>query len=229
MLRSVGPQKSRFLAGLRETAQSRFNDFFSHVHRQAVAYVLELADLAAAIPAPETMMLPEGYTFRMAEIGDLAACAVLARTPLEEYQRRWRQGGQCYVTFHDERPVNLNWLHFGSCYVRGLGLFVEAPLSECYLYNVLTDRAYRGLGLYKITQRRLIEILTAERITRIRQVVMDGNRVPLETLPKLGYALTERVRYRHLCGLNVATTETIDGRRLSRRRFWRRPASVFWI
>jgi len=198
--------------------------------RQKTAFVFEIDHLAHQQHDQEEIGLPEGYTFRQADLADLPGCAEMAGVSLPEYQRRWRHGDECYVVVRGGRPVNLSWLHFGSCYVCGLGLLVEAPQCECYLYNVFTDRAHRGRGLYKVTQRLLKRILALRGTTRIRQVVTVHNAVPLATLPRLGYRLTQIVRYRCILGLNMtASYDAADGRRLSQRRFWKRPAAMFWI
>ncbi len=173
--------------------------------------------------------LPKEYAFRQATPEELPACAELAETPLDEYRRRCQEGDQCYVTFSGGEPVNLNWLHFGPCYVYGLGLQIEARPSECYLYNVLTDPPHRGRGLYKNTQRILIETLASRGITRVRQVVAVDNTVPQLALPKLGYELTQVIRHRCIGGLKITTILDAGGAAASRRLSWRTPVGVFRI
>lgn len=197
--------------------------------RSAAARVFELNSLAVGQGADGGEGLPEEYSFRLAEGEDLAVCAAMAGTPLEQYQRRRDRGDRCYAVFLGHRAVNLSWLHFGPCYVRGLGWLVEATPSECYLYNVVTAPSHRGKGLYKRTQRRLVDILGAQGVTRIRQVVMVGNTIPLASLPKLGYTLTEEVRHLFLGGLHVTTAYDATGKRLWRRWFCRQPTTVCWI
>lgn len=201
----------------------------ARLYRHAMANIFELDDLEAASQAQGPGILPDGCEFRLAEREDLAACAALAGATRGEYLRRWQEGDQCYVAFVGSQPVNLNWLHFGPCYVFGLGLLVDARPSECYLYNVFTDPAHRGQGLYRNTQQRLIRILAGRGITRIRQVVAIDNTVPLLALPKFGYTLAEVVRHRCILGLKITTTCDLAGRIRSRRASWRLPAGVFRI
>jgi len=191
--------------------------------------VFELRDLAGIAQSQAGVCLPEGYSFRQATLEELPACAELAETPLDEYRRRCRGGDQCYGTFWDGEPVNLSWLHFGSCYVYGLGLLIEAQPSECYLYNVLTDPGHRGRGLYKNTQRILIEMLASRGITRVRQVVAIDNTVPQIALPKLGYELNQVIRHKCIGGLKITTILDAAGAVASRRLFWWAPVGVFRI
>jgi len=197
--------------------------------RRRAARVFELRDLAAAARSQAGVCLPNGYSFRLAAPEELSACALLAETPLEEYLRRCREGDQCYATYWRGEPVNLNWLHFGSCYVYGLGLWIEAQPSECYLYNVLTEPGHRGKGLYKNTQRILIEMLAERGITRVRQVVAVDNTVPQAALPKLGYQWTQAIRHKCIGGLKITTVLDAAGAVASRRVFWRTPKGVFRI
>jgi ribosomal protein S18 acetylase RimI-like enzyme len=197
--------------------------------RRRAACVFELRDLAMVARSQAGVCLPMEYTFRQATPEELPACAELADTPLDEYRRRCHDGDQCYVTFCGEEPVNLNWLHFGPCYVYGLGLLIEAGPSECYLYNVLTHPRQRGKGLYKNTQRILIETLASRGIARVRQVVAVDNIVPQLALPKLGYELTQVIRHRCIGGLKITTILDAGGAVASRRLFWRTPAGVFRI
>ena len=196
--------------------------------RRSAAYVFELEDLAGQC-AGEEEALHEGYCFRQADRSELAICAEMAGVSYEEYQRRWEQGGQCYAVFWQGRPVHLGWLHFGSVYVRGLGLLIEAEPSVCYLYNVVTDPDHRRRGLYRRTQRKLTAILAAQGIRRVTQVVMTSNTIPQITLPQLGYRLAQVVRHTSLCGWKFTVVRDMAGQAISRRLFFKTPTSVFLI
>lgn len=197
--------------------------------RRRAARVFELCDLAEVARSQPGVSLPEGCSFRQATPEELPACAELARTPLEEYRRRYRDGDECHAIFWGGEPVNLNWLHFGSCYVYGLGLLIQAEPSECYLYNVFTDPGHRGKGLYKTTQRMLIEWLAGRGITRVRQVVASDNAVPQLALPKLGYRLTQDILHKCIGGLKITTVRNVAAAVASRRLFWRTPKGIFRI
>lgn len=196
------------------------------LHARCEAYVLELADLAAA---QEHVEVPEDWVFREATSAELVPCSAMAGMPVYEYRRRWLRGDLCYVTFVSGRPVNLSWLHFGPCYVRGLSTLIEAEPGECYLYNVFTDPACRGQGIYTKTQRLLIRILAVRGITRIRQVVTLDNTVPLHTLPKLGYQVTRTLRHWRVLGMGVTTAIELPDGATSRTICRTAPSSVFRI
>jgi ribosomal protein S18 acetylase RimI-like enzyme len=202
--------------------------FFAWAMRRSAAYVYELEDLAAR-PAGHETALAQGYGFRQVNWEELDACAAVAGAPAEEYRRRWEQGGECYAAFWQGRPAHLGWLHFGSVYVRGLGLLIEADPSVCYLYNVVTDPDHRRRGLYKCTQRTVTAMLAARGIRRVTQVVMMSNTVPQITLPQLGYRLAQVVRHTSLCGWKFTVVRDAAGKTISRRLFCRAPKSVFLI
>jgi GNAT superfamily N-acetyltransferase len=213
---------------VRGILRARVRPALAWAFQAQAACILELDDLAAAAARFPAAVLPAEYTFRRADPADLPACALLAGAAPDDYQRRHRRGDQCYVTLCRERPVHLAWLHFGPCYVRGMGLLVEALSAECYLYNVFTAPPYRGKGLYKTGQQEIIGRLAAEGITRIRQLVTLDNAVPLATLPKLGYATTDLIRYRRLCGVHFTALRRADGK-IVRRLTWRQPDAGLWI
>lgn len=203
--------------------------FSNWVFHRATANIFELDNLAAQAALGGNEELPEGYTFRLAQAEDLAACAEMANFFPEIYRQRFEAGDECYVVYAGSVPVNLTWLHFGPCYVRGMGLRLDAPQSDCYLYNVVTDRQCRGKGLYKITQRKIIRLLAERGIARIRQLVMLDNAVPHATLPKLGYRLVEQIRHRHVLGVSLTTIIGLPSGSRRWRLLLRRPGNVFHI
>jgi GNAT superfamily N-acetyltransferase len=226
------PRTAELPQSLRSRARSiydqRVRPALSWAMHWEAACILELGDLRAAAARFPDAALPAGYTFRRAAADDLPACALLAGVPRADYQRRQRRGDQCYVAFFAERPVHVAWLHFGRCYVRGLGLLVEALAAECYLYNVFTAPGHRGKGLYKTGQQKIINLLAPQGITRLRQLVTLDNAVPLATLPKLGYAATSWIRYRRLCGVHFTAVCNAEGK-VVRRLTWKQPDSILWI
>lgn len=196
--------------------------------RRSSAYVYQLDDLTTHGAGHEEP-LPDGYTLRRATWEDLETCAATAGATLAEYQRRWQQGGWCYAVFCQDRAVHLGWLHFGSVYVRGLGLLIEADSSVCYWYNVVTDPEHRRRGLYRNTLRRVTAMLASQGVQRVTQVVMTANRVPQIALPNLGYHLAQIVRHTSLFGCKATTICDSAGNVVSRRLFFRPPRAVFLI
>jgi hypothetical protein len=196
-------------------------------HRSA-AHVFVLDDLTARLPGHDEPFA-EGYSFRVASYDDLAQCAPLADLPAEEYVRRWDHGDRCYTVFWQGRPVHLGWLHFGSVYVCGVGLPIEAGPLECYLYNVMTAPEHRRRGLYRATQRRVAAMLAGEGVRRVTQLVTTSNLIPQVALPQLGYRLLYTVRHTTLCGRKLTAVHDAKGRLTSVRLFFRTPKAVFRI
>ncbi len=201
----------------------------ARAYRRATANLFELSNLGAAAHRQGKGDLPTGYVFRPVAAEELPACAELSGVALAECRRRLAAGDQCYAVFCGGCPVNLNWLHFGSCYVYGLGLRIEAPQSDCYLYNIYTSPACRGQGLYNCTQRQLLHMLADRGMSRIRQVVMVGNKVPTNALPKFGYLLSTVIRHITLGGLRVTVMHDTSSGAKAYQFSWTAPAEIFRI
>jgi hypothetical protein len=60
-------------------------------------------------------------------------------------------------------------------------------------------------------------------------LVLTDNAVPLATLPKLGYELTQRVHHRRVCGWNRTYLCDAQGNLLRRDFFRKAPRGVAWI
>lgn len=191
--------------------------------------MFELCDLPGVAARQGSESLPDEYLFRPVTPEELPACAELSGVPLAECRRRHAAGDECYAVFYGGIPVNLNWLHFGACYVCGMGLRIEALASECYVYNIFTAPRHRGHGLYKSTQRHLIALLAQRGVGRIRQLVMVGNTVPTVSLPKFGYTLSEVIRHTRLGGLKFTTVRGTASGAKSYQLSWKIPAGVFRI
>ena len=197
-------------------------------HR-AAADIFELDNLSTIAAGVRPEAPPGGCEFRQATSDDMAGCARMAGFEPDLYRDRLAAGEECHLALQNGAPVNLTWLHFGSCYVRGMGLRIDVPASDCYLYNVVTDPRCRGMGLYKYTQRRIVRLLAERGVERIRQLVMIDNAVPHATLPKLGYRMVEQIRHRALCGVGITAIMDLAARRCRRRVLLRRPTGIFHI
>ncbi len=199
------------------------------LYRRAVADFFQLSlDRLIEIPNKQSAMLA-GSVLRKATREDSQGCAALSGILTEEFQRRVAEGDQCLVSYLDDRPVNLTWLHFGRCYVRGVGLLVNAKDGDCYIYGVVTMPQYRGKGLYKHTQSELLRLLRARGISRVFQVVEEGNTIVLKTLPRFGYRPTQRVTSTTWLGVTRTVVHSDNTRTVLYRWYSSVPTGVFWI
>lgn len=193
--------------------------------RSSRAYVLEFRSDRSSGEPPQSVEMPDGYTFRRAEPNDLGSCATLTGLSLKECRRRIASGDQCYVIMHETRAVNVSWVHFGSCYIRGMGLLMTLDDADCYLYGAYTHPDHRGKGLYG-TARRVLRHWSRHRNLAL---VLEGNNVPLKTLSKLGYRVSQAVSHVTLFGLKMTLVEDVETKTRSRQVHWRTPVGVFWI
>ena len=152
--------------------------------------------------------MPKGYVCRPAARDEMPACSRITGIDVSEYYRRFDAGDICYGVFAGDKAVNINWVHTGACYVRGVGYRHNGKLSDRYVYGIMTDPAERGKGLYKNCLVNLAGYLFETGAQRIIQMVEEGNTPVLTTLPQLGYRRTQEVR--HMAILGVKRTEVID-------------------
>lgn len=195
----------------------------------AVFYVFELGMERAqqAISSKDT--LPEGFEFRSATLDDVLRDTELAPRERSEYERRFAAGDHCYAVFDGSNCVNLNWIHFGSCYVRGAGLLLELTGRDGYVYGVVTRPSHRGLGLYTAAQARLVDLLVRDRISRFLQLVEATNMAPLKVLPRLGYERTQAVRSMRALGGKLTLIQQLATMTTFQQHHWRSPSQVFRI
>ena len=173
---------------------------------------------------------PDGYVLRRARLDDLPACAAMAGIPMAEYLRRHEAGDICYAIFHQQQPAAISWLHFGPCYVRGLGYRLDADEADCYAYGGFAVPAYRGKGLYKFLQRELIQIVRSMGSPRMWELVMHDNPAIQAMLSRLGYEMAAALRHVMLLGVRQTTIRDARGHVKARQwGFGAPPAEVFRI
>jgi GNAT superfamily N-acetyltransferase len=203
--------------------------FSAWIYGRGKAYLFELRLSAAILELPAPERHSDSLEFREITRDELPRCAALAELPLAEVRRRHEFGDRCFGFFAAGQSVNVNWLHFGSCYVYGPGLFLNLAGKDCYLYGVFTDPAHRGQGLYTQALAEIASQLRARGIERIVQVVEEGNDVPLRTLPRLGYRKTGIIRHTTIFSVKKTAMLGLDGRKVISQLYWRSPRGVFWI
>jgi hypothetical protein len=199
------------------------------VFKHDVFYVFELGMERAqrAISGKDT--LAEGFEFRSATLDDVLRDTELAPRERAEYERRFAAGDHCYAVFDGSNCVNLNWIHFGSCYVRGAGLLLELTGRDGYVYGVVTRPSHRGLGLYAAAQARLVNLLVRDRIPRFLQLVSANNMAPLRVLPGLGYERTQAVRSLTAFGGKRTVIQELATMTTIQQHHWRSPSQIFRI
>src|SRR5512138_2644514 len=83
--------------------------------------------------------LPDGYNCRLATREEMPACSRITGLDAAEYYRRFDAGDICYGVFAGDVPVNINWVHTGLYFVRGMGYIADASESDRYIYGIMTD------------------------------------------------------------------------------------------
>ena len=198
------------------------------VYHRAEAYIYEVRRESRTVSV-STVALPAGYVCRPAVRDELPACSRITGLDGREYYRRFDAGDICYGVFAGSKPVNINWVHSGGYYVRGMGYLGDASPADRYIYGIMTDPAERGKGLYKSCLERLAEYLYANGAARLVQMVEEGNAPVLKTLPQLGYVKTQKISHRSIIGFKrTQVTDCLSGR-VEIRRFLFSPKDRFVI
>lgn len=172
---------------------------------------------------------PDGYICRFAEKDELADCSRMIGLDVGEYNRRFDNGNKCYAVFSANRPVNLNWIHKGSCFVRGMGYTHVANDNDYYIYGIMTDLSERGKGLYKNCLMELADYLFRKNAEHLIQMVEDGNTTVLHTLPKMGYKKTKRIRHLVVLGVRITSVTCLPSGHRVRKLFMFPPRDLFII
>lgn len=198
------------------------------IFRRGRAYIYEL-DRATNANNSRKYVFPHDYEVRFASREDIPACAGMAETEETEFRRRYQSGDKCLGVFQNKRPANINWIHYGSCYVRGLGYYHPGEITDAYIYGIVTDPSERGKGLYKNALIKLTEELFSAGAECLVQMVEEGNTPVLHTLPQLGYSLKKRIFHLTLLGVKYTSVRNSDGTLAERRLFFLPPRNDFII
>ncbi len=196
--------------------------------RRGRAFIYEL-DRATYFNNVRKYVLPQDYQARFASGDDIPACTHMAEAAESEFHRRFESGDKCFGVFQNSRPANINWIHYGPCYVRGLGYNHPGKISEAYIYGIVTDPSERGKGLYKNALIKLAEELFGAGADNLIQMVEEGNSPVLHTLPQLGYGLKKRIFHFTLLGVKYTSVRNSDETLAERRLFFAPPRNVFII
>ena len=200
----------------------------TRLSRNRRAYMFELNSAEHAAGNMKSFLPPQ-CVCRVASRQELPACATITELPVNEYYRRFDAGDICYGVFVDNQPVNVNWVHSGSCFVRGMGYEHNGTPNDKYVYGIMTDPANRGKGLYKNCLVTLASELFANGADRIIQMVEDGNLPVLRALPQLGYRKIREIRHRAILGFNCTVVTDLTVGKTSVRRFMSSPSNLFVI
>jgi hypothetical protein len=198
------------------------------VYHRGGASIFELKQDAFKSLAIEPVF-PEGYQCRLAARDEMPACAELSGLKVGEYYRRLRAGDECYGVFEGNRPANINWIHRGSCYVRGMGYLHNGTDRDFYIYGIKTASTEQGKGLYKNCLIEISRYLFGHRAERLIQMVEDGNAPVFHTLPKQGYKETERIYNVTMAGIRRTIVTDLNKNRKTGRIFVKPPEGIFII
>jgi hypothetical protein len=144
--------------------------------------------------------LPPGIAFselRPAEIRELARFSphVMPR----EIERRLAAGYVCHIARDRGRIVFCGWLGWGEIRLPFLDTTLRLPPAWGCSYNVFTDPAHRGSGLFRCYANRLAAACARRRIRSLVSFVDLANGIPLRAYVRLtGATRMSLVRHRRV-------------------------------
>ncbi len=197
-------------------------------HQRACLFELQLDGF---VPSSDNdISYAEGYLFCEFSSCDSAVCAAFSQVPEDVILDRFDHGDRCFgMLSSHHRLVHSAWVHFGPCYVRGLGLRLDLDDTECYLYEVTTDPPHRGRKLYHHSLRKITQILQAAGARRILQLIEHGNDVPLKALPRIGYEPLWTIWHVTLFGAKLSIIYDPAGKQIDKQSGVLTPSDVFVI
>ena len=172
---------------------------------------------------------PDGYLSRLATTEESSYIGGICDLPDSEINRRFESGDICFGVFNGSSPANVNWIHVGSCYVRGTGYIHRAEDNEKYVYGIVTDSSERGRGLYKNALIDLAHYLFKSDTSKIVQLAQEGNEPVLHSLPKLGYKLRKQITHFRILGIKYTVIRGIEDKTVRRDLFFREPKDIFFV
>lgn len=148
-----------------------------------------------------TFSYPENYKSRKFNDTDLENATNFTGHTIESYREKLDASNIAFGVLENDRPVNINWVAFGDCYVRGMGYTHKAETNDAYIYGIVTDPNQRGKGLYKNCLIDLGDYLFNGKSENVYQLVEYDNVPVLKTLPKLGYEKIIEMSYKIIFGV----------------------------
>ncbi len=181
-----------------------------------------------SLEEPLRPVFPSDCAARYVTRDEIPAVAVLARTSEVLCYDRFDRGEMCFAVFRRSRPVNITWIHLGSCYIRGVGYSHQGQENVAYIYGILTDPSERGKGLYRNALISLSHDLFRSQVERLVQFVEPDNIPVLHTLPTLGYVRTAAISHMTFLGVKYTKVRHFEDGTIETRIFVR-PPDIFHI
>ena len=162
---------------------------------RCLVYVRDLAD-------DPTPMSPVGLAQEVRE----AECPELARLmyhPAAEIRRRFARGDRCFVRREGGAVAHYEWISFDRIRLDSIGRTLPLGPREAYIYNVRTQRPFRGRGLFTATLDALSSCLQREGIRRLYIATEAGNVASQRVILAAGFRLAHDIRPIRALGISL--------------------------
>lgn len=149
--------------------------------------------IGAPAPIAETS---RGAGARRLTIDDESAfTAYRPEMPRSTVRDRLAAGDECFIVCDGERIVHSCWVASGVARIDYLALDVALEEDAVYVYEVHTDREYRGRSISSIRSLEMERRLGERGVRRLVAAIWPENRPAMSTMAKAGYEVVGRVGY----------------------------------
>ncbi len=215
---------------MRKAAALFRNHVLDSIYCNQKAYIYSLSPTNKSHTRLSGVPLPPDCSFRLFASDEIPILSsLMGSDSTASAQHRLDSGDICYGVFIRNEAVNMNWVHLGPCFIRGLGYRHNALPTQAYIYNVYTFPTMRRQGIYTNALRLLAESLFANGISQITQLVTTNNNTVITTLRTLGYKRIKSVIHKRFCGLHYTKVIDVNEGTVSRYGYIRMPSDVYII
>ena len=135
----------------------------------------------------KNVKLPEqSFAFRELTPVDIVDMLKIMYVSEHDLMRRFERNERCFAVLDGDNIVSYFWAQFGEKDFSELQLKFKLSPNQCWMYNAITSKQYRGRGLYPNLIRHMSETLKKDGIEKSFIDVDPKNMASIRGLQKAG-------------------------------------------
>jgi FemAB-related protein (PEP-CTERM system-associated) len=120
-----------------------------------------------------------------------------------EIRRRFARGDRCFVRREGGAVAHYEWISFDRIRLDSIGRTLPLGPREAYIYNVRTQRPFRGRGLFTAALDTLSSRLQKEGVRRLWIATEAGNVASQRAILAAGFRLAHDIRPTRALGIRL--------------------------
>lgn len=142
---------------------------------------------------------PNNTSFKEATLDGLLVFYKGETDLMKRAEKRLQEGKKCFLGFFQDKPVSMAWLSFSDEYESYLEKMIEVGNNEGCIFDIVTEKDFRGLGISPFLQIYALKFLKEHQIKTALTAIAAGNHPSLRAAEKAGFVPYKLVtRYRIL-------------------------------